>query len=221
MIQIKKIDDTYVKLTDEINTSQMQAKNRYDSLAEAKRETENMYEDKIKQMQEDFQITLEEKRNEYSQKMLEDSANFQDLTNKKDEEAQHFEERIGSLVQQHNTAMSKLEHDHRMQMDAQIAQTEQLEREINRMRKEHEEILKQIQDDAKDEIEQIQKRNKTDLNKIQDMSLKSKADLQLTRNRHTDLETEIQKLTRDILDKETQLKTQTETTTKLKAEIQQ
>ena len=35
------------------------------------------------------------------------------------------------------------------------------------------------------------------------MSLKSKADLQLTRNRHTDLETEIQKLTRDILDKET------------------
>lgn len=37
------------------------------------------------------------------------------------------------------------------------------------------------------------------------MSLKSKAELQLTRNKHIDLESDIEKLKRDIQDKETQL----------------
>lgn len=40
---------------------------------------ENAYEEKIKQLAEQFQIELEEKRNEYSQKMLEDAAKFQEL----------------------------------------------------------------------------------------------------------------------------------------------
>jgi hypothetical protein len=63
-------------LQEELSNSQVQAKNRYDSLNENKREMENAFEEKIKQLAEQFQIELEEKRNEYSQKMLEDAAKF-------------------------------------------------------------------------------------------------------------------------------------------------
>ena len=52
------------------------------------------------------------------------------------------------------------------------------------------------------------------------MSLKSKAELQLTRNKHLDLESDIEKLKRDIQDKETQLGNQTQTLAKLRADIQ-
>ncbi len=51
------------------------------------------------------------------------------------------------------------------------------------------------------------------------MSLKSKAELQLTRNKLADLDSDIGKLLRDIQDKETQLKNQTNTTLQLKTEI--
>jgi hypothetical protein len=43
---------------------------------ENKREMENAFEERIKQLAEQHQIELEEKRNEYSQKMLEDAAKF-------------------------------------------------------------------------------------------------------------------------------------------------
>ncbi len=94
-------------------------------------------------------------------------------------------------------------------MEGQIAQTEQLRREIERMQEDNREIIKQIQDDAEYEIEDINKKNIQNQTQVQDMSLKSKAELQLTRNKHLDLESDIEKLKRDIQDKETQLGNQT------------
>lgn len=52
------------------------------------------------------------------------------------------------------------------------------------------------------------------------MSLKSKAELQLTRNKHLDLESDIEKLKRDIQDKETQLGNQTQALSALRDQIQ-
>ena len=48
------------------------------------------------------------------------------------------------------------------------------------------------------------------------MSLKSKAELQLTRNKLQDLDSDIEKLKREIQDKDQQLYTQTNTTGKLR-----
>jgi hypothetical protein len=44
-------------------------------------------------------------------------------------------------------------------MEGQIAQTEQLRREIERMQEDNREIIKQINDDAEYEIEDIKKKN--------------------------------------------------------------
>jgi hypothetical protein len=52
MINIKKLEDQIGKLSDEITNNSIQAKNRYDSLAESKREMENSYEERIKHLQE-------------------------------------------------------------------------------------------------------------------------------------------------------------------------
>jgi chromosome segregation ATPase len=53
------------------------------------------------------------------------------------------------------------------------------------------------------------------------MSLKSKAELQLTKNKHTDLESDIEKLKRDKQEKSIQVSTQTEVLKSLQKEIRE
>ena len=48
MIAIKRKDDIIGKLGDEITNASIQNKNKYDQLAENKREMENAYEERIK-----------------------------------------------------------------------------------------------------------------------------------------------------------------------------
>ena len=54
MMKVRKYEDRIVKLQEELSNSQVQAKNRYDSLNENKREMENAFEEKIAQLQEQF-----------------------------------------------------------------------------------------------------------------------------------------------------------------------
>lgn len=47
-MKVKRLEDTIIKLQEELSNTQVQAKNRYDSLSENKREMENAFEEKIK-----------------------------------------------------------------------------------------------------------------------------------------------------------------------------
>ena len=80
-------------------------------------------------------------------------------------------------------------------MEGQIAQTEQLKKEIERQSEDNEEILKQIQQDADDEQKEIESKNAQNVKQVNEMSLKSKAELQLTNTKLVDLGTEIDQLT--------------------------
>ena len=48
IMKVKRQDDIIAKLQEELSNSQVQAKNRYDSLNENKREMENAFEERIK-----------------------------------------------------------------------------------------------------------------------------------------------------------------------------
>mmetsp|Transcript_20483 Transcript_20483/g.19450 ORF Transcript_20483/g.19450 Transcript_20483/m.19450 type:complete len:156 (+) Transcript_20483:1917-2384(+) len=76
MMKVKNLEEEINKLQEDNSNAQLQAKNRYENLNSNKIEMENAFEERIKQLSEQHQIELEEKRNEYSQKMMEDSAAF-------------------------------------------------------------------------------------------------------------------------------------------------
>lgn len=109
--------------------------------------------------------------------MLEDAAKFQELQAKKDEEARNFEETIAEVIETHNQTVNKIMDKHRSLMEGQIAQTEQLQKEIERQREDNEEILTQIQDDAHMEEKEIESNNTQNVKQVNEMSLKSKAEL--------------------------------------------
>ena len=72
--------------------------------------------------------------------------------------------------------------------------------------------------DGEEEINEMQMKNQTNLNQVTDMSLRCKADLQITKNKLTDVNAELRTLSRQINDKSTQLDTQRENITKLTKE---
>ena len=73
------------------------------------------------------------------------------------------------------------------------------------MEGDNKEMMKQITQDAEDEIREIEKKNQTSLNQVTDMSLRSKADLQITKNKLLDVQQDIKQLNRLIMDKSQQL----------------
>jgi len=79
-------------------------------------------------------------------------------------------------------------------MEGQIAQTEQLQKEIERQGEDNGEILRQIEDDAQMEEEEIENNNTQNVKQVNEMSLKSKAELQLTNSKLADLTTDIDNL---------------------------
>ena len=83
---------------------------------------------------------------------------------------------------------------HRSLMEGQIAQTEQLQKEIERQGEDNGEILRQIEDDAQMEEEEIENNNTQNVKQVNEMSLKSKAELQLTNSKLADLTTDIDNL---------------------------
>jgi hypothetical protein len=73
-----------------------------------------------------------------------------------------------------------------------------MKREIKTIERENAEILEQITEDTKVEIDDITKKNDNNKQQVNDMSLKSKAELQLTTNKLNDIENEIEQLNRQI-----------------------
>lgn len=188
---------------------------------ENKRDKENAFEERIKNLAEEHLKELEDNRNQYSQKMLEDAAKFQELQAKKEEEARNFEETIADVIESHNVNVGQIMDKHRSLMEGQIAQTEQLKKEIERQAEDNEEILKQIQQDAEDEEKEIDSKNAQNVKQVDEMSLKSKAELQLTNTKLQDLSTEIDQLKRQAMDKDAQLRKQKKEEDGYKEDIRQ
>ena len=147
---------------------------------------------------------MEESRNQYSQKMLEDAAKFQELQAKKEEEARQFQETIAEAIETHNQTVNELMDKHNQMMEGQTAQTEQMKKEIQIKKEDNDETIKQIEDDARFEKETIVNQNKSNQKQVQEMSLRSKAELMLTNNKLTDLGNDIDGLQRQYQDKNKQ-----------------
>ena len=80
------------KLRDEILQNQSQAKNKYDQLFTGKQDIERNYLKQIKQQEEQYHEELEARRNEYSQKMLEDAARYQELQTQQEIDQNSFQQ---------------------------------------------------------------------------------------------------------------------------------
>ena len=61
---------------------------------------------------------MDKKRNDYAQKMLEDSAKFTQLQNEKNEDAESFREQLDKVNEEHQQALNQKKETFKAQMDA-------------------------------------------------------------------------------------------------------
>jgi cilia- and flagella-associated protein 57 len=108
---------------------------------------------------------------------------------------------------------------HRKNIEIKKSQIDQKKREILQIIEENEEIIQQITQDTAFEIEDINNKNKNNKTQVGDMSLKSKAELQLTSNKLQDIDSDIDQYSRQIQDKDHQIKQQDTQTKLLKDKI--
>ncbi len=71
-----------------------------------------------------------------------------------------------------------------------------MRREIRQIELENEEILDQIRQDTDFEVTDITRKNDQNKTTVNDLSLKSKAELQLTNNKLQDIQSDIEQLNR-------------------------
>ena len=219
MVEISKKNEEKDTAQERLSTESSAQKSTLQSIAENKRDIENSKEEEIKQFAEKCQAELQLKWEAYSQQMLADAANFQKLQAEKEEQARDNESKINRIIKEHNKRVADKLEQFRKDMETAKNTTEQLRNDIRQIKEDNEETIKQIQSDADFEIKEINGKNTANQTQVQDMSLKSKAELQLTKNKHLDLESDIEKLKRDKQEKNIQVTTQNEILKNLQREI--
>lgn len=219
MVEISRKNEEKDKVQERLTSDSAAQKSTLQSIAENKRDIENSKEEEIRQYAEKCQAELQLKWEAYSQQMLADAANFQKLQAEKEEQARDNENKINRIINEHNKKVANKLEEFRKNMETAKNTTEQLRKDIETIREDNKETLTQIRDDADFEIEEINKKNMQNQTQVQDMSLKSKAELQLTKNKHQDLESDIDKLKRDRQEKGILVNNQLETLNNLKKEI--
>lgn len=75
----------------EIENKEIENRNRYEALLDAKKDMERMNEEKIQQMTQAHQIELERRKQDYNDKMEADALRYQELLSQKQDEAEKFE----------------------------------------------------------------------------------------------------------------------------------
>ena len=80
---------------------------------------------------------------------------------------------------------------HKTFVESQMSEINKLKEAIALARRNNDETLNQITEDAKTEYDEIEKKNASNLAQVQDMGLKAKAELQITKNKLLEVTSEI------------------------------
>ena len=100
-IELKRQLDKIAHLEADLQSNKLSAENKFGSLKDNLLEAINNNENKRRELLDMQQEVIEQRRNEYSQKMLEDSARFNQLQVQKEEERRTYQNALDKLKQDH------------------------------------------------------------------------------------------------------------------------
>ena len=87
-------------------------RSKIEHLENSKNEIEDQFEKQLKLQAEENHQELEARRNEYSQRMLEDAARYQTLQEQQQQEARKFRDAQAAIYEEHTEQVNKKQKDH-------------------------------------------------------------------------------------------------------------
>ena len=112
-------EDKIAKLQEELSSSQLTARNRYDQLNSDKQALEESLEKQIKALADEHHEILEARRNDYSQQMLEDAARYQELEGQKQRDEQEFHNAQQKIFEEHTNKINTEQKNHNDMIEIQ------------------------------------------------------------------------------------------------------
>ena len=146
------------------------------------------------------QDKIEQKRNKYARRMLDDAKDFSKLQAQKEREHQNFLTAIEKIKQDHKNEILFEEEQHKKEMEYKQTQIDEQEKDYQELINRNRMTIEQIEEDRDNELTEIQKKNEDNKSQVHDMALKSKAELQLIKNKMKDIEDDKKALERQLLD---------------------
>lgn len=116
-IETKRQQDKILSLKGRLDSDKLDAESKYLSLLENKRESINNNENKRKDLLDRQQEVIEQKRNEYANKMLEDSGRFNQLQVQKEEERLMYESSLLKVTRDHKEKVALEQDAHRKEIE--------------------------------------------------------------------------------------------------------
>ena len=132
--------------------------------------------------------------------MLKDAKEFSRLQAQKEREYQNFLAAIEKIKQDHKNEILFEGEQHKKEMDYKQTQIDEQEKDYQELIKRNAMTIDQILKDRDAEIEAIQSKNTSNKQQVHDMALKSKAELQLIKNKMKDIWDDMEGLKRNIAD---------------------
>ena len=108
------------------------------------------------------------------------------------------------MFEMHTAEVDGKQRAHQDDVEIQRNQIQQLKNQILTLKRDNKETMKQIDNDAKQEIDQIESKNQASLSQVKDMGLRSSAELQLTSTKLEKVKKEIERVADQIRHKEQQ-----------------
>lgn len=192
-VKLGEKQDQIDKLKDQITHEQLQSGQLYNSLSDSKREMEQSYEERLRQIRDQHEIDKHEKELSFEHKIKIEVARYQDLSKEKEQEARTADEKVNALLSNHTKMMHELgskQHELLQKLNTEI-ETLNVDKQSQDVR--FERVRQHLEETNERQIEGLREFNDREIQEIKKQSLEAKKKLNLVRKEHTELQSDYSK----------------------------
>ncbi|EAS05472.2 WD40 domain protein (macronuclear) [Tetrahymena thermophila SB210] len=178
--QTNQKDEQIKQLQERLQKSLEHNKTAYEQLQEKKRDIEKKYDEELKIMKEKFEAEIQELDTSYQRKVMDEVEKHESV--KKVHEIQRNKnnrERQQKAMQCQMQAQS-LDQEYQQKLHEERSQRERVQNDIDKMQKDNDEIYRQIEQETKEEIENLNNKNLEHEAEVKERHKKAKSDAAIT-----------------------------------------
>lgn len=195
---LQEKQDLVEKLKEQMSNDAEQDKNKFDSLAESKKEAEQQYQERIQRMKELFENEKQEMETQHQQNFMVEVGRYQELSRDREIEAKAAQDKIEQLVREHEITLRRKEEENRLQLEQEKAEILMQQKAIHDQKTRYKLIEEQLEKENQQELNELVDQNNKDIRKIKDESLQAKGKNSLAERKQKMLEAERDKLEDEI-----------------------
>jgi WD40 repeat protein len=183
-LQIQEKDDLILKLKEQMANEAEQDKNRYETLQEAKKESEQQSDEKLKALREQFETEKQELESDKNQHVMTEMGRYQELSKERDAEAKRFNEEKERLISEHNRILKETEDHYKRLLEEERLENERISRERQDQERRFGVIQEQLDMENQNQLKELEEQHIRQMQQLKDQETKTKGESSLLKKKY-------------------------------------